>query len=654
MSNLPPKPVLALTVAVAGHRLDRSSTAGAPRGPAFDVKAVRAAMDEALSMLKCIAQDLLDQSPEWFAPHPPLIAIVTSLGEGADRVGAEAAMAHALPFDAVLPFQQEAYEQTFQNEQSREEFRALMGEARATLVLPDVAGLATEAARSRAYEQGGATLLAQSDILIVVWDGQPALGLGGTGETVEEAARLGTPVLIIDPGGAARLCWRGDFEFPLAARHADELIEEKNLEQGFRKIISGLVLPAGYEAGPSEPRRSHRLAAKLERLVAALAARRSADEGALVRRSADWLAAALASFAGALARTPGGEGEIDGLRVYFRTPITRVYRHRGWAFLRRCLGVARRLDAAQSPPAPASVAASAPPSNQAENARLRSAATAADLIGVHFADAFRTSFFWNFLFGALAVVFVAWTLLAPREGRALPAAGEFACIIVVVAGTSLARWRQWRRRWFEAREAAERLRMAESFWSLGVWPETLSAKQSAWTGWYVRSILREQPVFSADLSLMLTDLRRKLIELVEAQRRYHAKTASEAEQADRALERVGILCVVASFLEPVLFVFAHVFGLTLYPTLDRTATFLAIVLPALATASYGIRQLGDFEDTARRSRRTMRKLDRLSGLLGGESATLPELRARARQALAAMLADVESWRVAVESRNLSF
>ena len=68
---------------------------------------------------------------------------------------------------------------------------------------------------------------------------------------------------------------------------------------------------------------------------------------------------------------------------------------------------------------------------------------------------------------------------------------------------------------------------------------------------------------------------------------------------------------------------------------------------------YGIRLLGDFEDTAHRSDRARKKLLRLKQLLETEPAGLAELRTRARQASTTMLADVESWRVTVESRNLS-
>ena len=76
-------------------------------------------------------------------------------------------------------------------------------------------------------------------------------------------------------------------------------------------------------------------------------------------------------------------------------------------------------------------------------------------------------------------------------------------------------------------------------------------------------------------------------------------------------------------------------------------------MPAIATACYGIRLLGDFEETAQRSERVRERLTKLKNFIETEAPSLAELRTRARQASATMLQDVESWRVSVESRNLS-
>jgi len=72
----------------------------------------------------------------------------------------------------------------------------------------------------------------------------------------------------------------------------------------------------------------------------------------------------------------------------------------------------------------------------------------------------------------------------------------------------------------------------------------------------------------------------------------------------------------------------------------------------LATALYGIRLIGDFDDSVRRSNRTLAALTALERGLDTGVSNLPVLRACARQTADVMLADVEAWRVAVESRDL--
>ena len=87
-------------------------------------------------------------------------------------------------------------------------------------------------------------------------------------------------------------------------------------------------------------------------------------------------------------------------------------------------------------------------------------------------------------------------------------------------------------------------------------------------------------------------------------------------------------------------------------TFESWGLAASIFLPAAATASYGVRLFGDFEDMARRSRRTAMQLEALKTRLVGQI-DLPALRGLAGQAARAMLSDLDAWRVAVESRRLS-
>ena len=596
MVDRPPMPRLALTIGVAGHRPHRPTQPGEAPDPPFDAEKMRAAIDGVLDRLKRAVEEVAREDGGQFE-GAPVVALVTSLAEGADRIAAEAARDAELPFDVVLPFAREDYLATFESEESRAEFDALAEKARATLILPRVADENPDEAAGRSYAQAAATVLAQSDLLLAVWDGAPARGKGGTAETVDEAARQATPIVVIDPLGGICLRWSGDLELPLPAQHASELPIERDLDAGLRDAVQALLHP------------------------------------------------------------PASKTELQGLRAYLEPSERRwPLPHVGWKFLRACLGLGL-LDHGPKPEPPRHPAEAermlADGGNGEVKERLDAAWMAADDVAVYYAHAFRSAFVANFLFGALAVACVAASLVMPDAQRPYWAAGELGFVAAVVVGTWIARRGDWRRRWFEARETAERLRLAPCFWTMGVWPNTLSSNQPAWTGWYVRALLRGQPVFSGDLSKLGDAPRKILVHVLEEQIWYHDKTKREAERADFLLEMIGVAAVCTSFAEPIVAIGEFFKLWTSSETLTDWLPAAAIVMPAVATACYGIRLLGDFEDTAHRSHRARKKLLRLKQLLETEPAGLAELRTRARQASTTMLADVESWRVTVESRNLS-
>ncbi len=79
-----------------------------------------------------------------------------------------------------------------------EEFRGLLERARAGagLVLYDLDGDRGRA--SGVYAAAASVLLSQSDLLIVVWDGGPSAGSGGTVASLQQALEDGVPVVWID------------------------------------------------------------------------------------------------------------------------------------------------------------------------------------------------------------------------------------------------------------------------------------------------------------------------------------------------------------------------------------------------------------------------------------------------------------------------
>ncbi len=54
--------------------------------------------------------------------------------------------------------------------------------------------------RDEAYARAGEDVLDRCDVLLAVWDGQPAQGRGGTGEVVRRAREMGKPLLDVRAG----------------------------------------------------------------------------------------------------------------------------------------------------------------------------------------------------------------------------------------------------------------------------------------------------------------------------------------------------------------------------------------------------------------------------------------------------------------------
>jgi hypothetical protein len=122
------------------------------------------------------------------------LVIVSSLAEGSDRIVAAAGLAAGYALQVILPFARAEYERDFETPMSRSEFEELL--ARASDVF-ELGGGADE--RPRAYEAAGLFMLANIDVLIAIWDGAVAAGIGGTAQIVERAIADGIVVVWIEP-----------------------------------------------------------------------------------------------------------------------------------------------------------------------------------------------------------------------------------------------------------------------------------------------------------------------------------------------------------------------------------------------------------------------------------------------------------------------
>ena len=142
-----------------------------------DAAAASAAIRTALEVLR-------QEAPgEWIA--------LSSVAVGSDQVFVEQARTFGLSWHAILPLPRAEFAKDF----APDEWAIV----EATL---DAAGyvhvISEYGSREDAYLDCGMETVNGADVLLALWDGQPARGKGGTADVVEYALSLGKPVIVID------------------------------------------------------------------------------------------------------------------------------------------------------------------------------------------------------------------------------------------------------------------------------------------------------------------------------------------------------------------------------------------------------------------------------------------------------------------------
>jgi hypothetical protein len=121
---------------------------------------------------------------------------VGCLAAGADQMFARCVLELGGALEVVVPCY--GYEATFSDPADRQVHDALLAAATKVRRLP------FEKPSEQAYMAAGVVVADECVLLVAVWDGQPAGGLGGTADVVEHARSIGRDVRIIWPAGVRR------------------------------------------------------------------------------------------------------------------------------------------------------------------------------------------------------------------------------------------------------------------------------------------------------------------------------------------------------------------------------------------------------------------------------------------------------------------
>ena len=186
----PPLPLpYELRIGVTGHRTLSNATA------------VDAAVLGALARIAGVFRNRDNGKNRDKVDVPLAWTVVSPLAKGADRIVAHAVLNFTgARLEVITPLPLDEYRKDFDTREDLAEFESLVSRADSVHELnagSDAGDLSGEA-RDRAYLQAGERVVDGCEILIAVWDGQPAKRKGGTGEVVGYAQRRGRLVVWID------------------------------------------------------------------------------------------------------------------------------------------------------------------------------------------------------------------------------------------------------------------------------------------------------------------------------------------------------------------------------------------------------------------------------------------------------------------------
>ena len=588
----PPRPLLTLCVGVTGHRdID----------PAAHAR-LAGTLDDLLGRLAALTGDIHSIHSEAFLPEPPQLFLLSQLAAGADQIAAQAALTRGYGLRAVLPFDRKTFRRDFDRKGAAAFDRLMNGAACWSLPKSD-------APRERAYALAGQATVAQCDILIAVWDGEQARGLGGTADVIDYGVRRSVPVIHVplDPKGEITVLWAG-----FDGLSADRLDRE------------------------SAPRRP------LTQEV-------------------------LGDLAHTLLSPPEAAEERTAIAAFFKERMRRIRYRPEYPLLLALTGVRglRRRDFIQDDHLTATTRDWASFRNQAATAG-ESGAKALDVLEPAFAwsdgladqaaQAYRSGLVFNYVAAALSVVMALASLIVPDAKIGLQF-GELVAIALLILNTSVGGRQAWHRRWLDYRYLAEQLRPLRSLKLLGAAtpPHQRSGATGRWTDWYARAIWRQMgtPPTIPDEKALGELLGHITDEEVMSQVAYNEASAHRMHKLDHRLHLIGNLLFYATAGMGVLTLIALNIKAEVVHAHAPLLTALSAGLPTIGAAIFGIRGQGDFVGASGRAAETAENLRAAAAGLAVRPVDLTLACRSAENVAVTMLADLGEWRTAYRHRKLA-
>ncbi|HVY55803.1 MAG TPA: DUF4231 domain-containing protein [Thermodesulfobacteriota bacterium] len=585
-TDSPPKSRLAVRVGVTGHRpsgLDKAETGAL----LTQIKAV-------LGHIRGVAEEVKSSFESLYSDGgQPLLRVISPLAEGADMIVAEEGLAEGYELQCALPFARKEYEKDFTDADSVERFRTLLGKAASVLELDG--SRATPDLENEAYQTAGRMVLAQSDVLIAIWDGEDEKGKGGTGQIVRESLINEIPVIWISSLSPHEIhvLMGGEYE-----GYKEASLRE--LEFRLKRVLK-----------PQYPMKPDLSRTYFE------------------ERQPTWTWGFVFEifcnlFSGVKYKT-GGSKVSD---FYEET-------EEEWKKI---------WDAC--PGFPQSV-------KDQINEKFLVHYAWADKLANYYSNIYRSSFTVNYLMAGFAVLFA---LLIPtvKKLETLWVLCELTLIVLIILITAVGNLKHWHERWIDYRLLSEQLRHLRFLTPLGLTMpsfrvpahDTYGDPRSTWVNWHFRAIVREAGMVGTTIDEHYLAAYRDFLSKQEitGQIDYHKRNAPRLHRINHTLHIIGMGLFAMTFVTTFIHLFYH----------SDWLIICSAFFPALGAAIYGIRTQGEFEQLAKRSDAMSAHLENLRSELDRPDFTSSYglLGSIAENTAEVMSTETLDWRIVFQSKRL--
>jgi hypothetical protein len=622
-SSPPTRPGLALRIGITGTReipADRDEELR---------RQLTGVLDLVRQELTCLARMTEVQQVYRLTPNTiitPELRFLSPLAEGADRLAADVALKLKYTLRVPMPFCRNVYRNDFVHADpdpawdcGSDPLGVSLGDGGASLhAFEDLlthAGEVLELDGGRgedenaSYEAIGRHVVRNSDLLIAIWDGEPARGRGGTGDIVSFAIRAGVPVWWLRSTGSdpPRL-----LRTPHELRVNTSAPAGKAAEQALRILLQRAVQPP-----ESPPPPAHTVLSRVVHGACRLLCHQ---------------------------RSP----LLDYLQEDLPPPPKRWYNYRNlW---RTYTGFMAWI----APDPKACNPTMLPPEGSIES-WWHDIYTSANTLSMAYGDRYRSSYLLIFLLAFFAVICTVVATVA--AWATLPAiALQLTAFVGIAILVMTAHFRRWHERWISYRLLSELCRKQQALAPLG-WSlpnleldrlagEGDGLTRDAWVAWYFTAMRRASPlpdgVFTETTLRRARDVGRSLL---AEQYGYHRTRRVRSTKAAHWLGERGEWCFIATLAGVVLqLVLLHYYGAT-WSVLSLVT--ICALLPAASAAFIGIRAYAEFELLAHQSRRMksaqMLAMAELKTVQVDRPLASQELGAQLYAVAIMMLQDVSGW-----------